>query len=104
MAAETLHTPNLARIFPVDITPPSCFNFEMEGDRDRCSAVLTLHRDASVAQLTGYAHGRCRELALLADMASRSDLCEAELRETAGHLTEGLHAVIATLNAIHAKL
>lgn len=88
----------------VDITPPACGVFARQGDEERCPAVLLLHADATPAQLLGFAHGRVRELCMLASLASASNEGEGELREVAEHLWLGLEGVLATLNAMHKRM
>lgn len=104
MAAQTLHAPSATHPAPVDITPPQCHVFAMPGDTERCPAVVTLNPDASIAQLIGFAHGRCGEMAMLAGLATNSMESEGEMRLATAHLASGLDQVIAVLDAIHRRL
>lgn len=87
-----------------DITPPSCGIYASQADAERCPSVLQLHKDASPDQLLGFAHGRARELAMLANLASSSVEGEAALREVCEHLWNGLEMVTTTLDVMSTRM
>lgn len=66
--------------------------------------MVLLHNDASLAQLLGFAHGRCRELCMLANLASCGDSAESELRQVAEHLWSGLETVVTTLDIMSTRM
>jgi hypothetical protein len=87
-----------------DITPPSCGIYASQVDAERCPSVLLLHNDASPDQLLGFAHGRARELAMLANLAASSMEGEAALREVCEHLWNGLEMVTTTLDVMSTRM
>lgn len=87
-----------------DVSPPSCMLFSSMADNLRCPDVVMLNANASLAQLLGFAHGRCRELCMLANLASCSNEGENELRQAAEHLWTGLETVLSTLDAMANKV
>jgi hypothetical protein len=88
----------------IDITPPSALLYATSPEADRCPSVALLHNEASPLQLLGFAHGRCRELAMLASFASRSDGAEDELKEAAEHLFNGLDTLLTVLDAMYMRM
>ena len=87
-----------------DITPPSCSVYSSTEEHERCPRVVLLHKDASPAQLLGYAHDRCCELAMLANLASCGNSSESELRQVTQHLWNGLEAVVKTLDMMSVRM
>ena len=88
----------------IDITPPSALLYATTTETDRCPSVALLHNEASAFQLLGFAHGRCRELAMLASFASSSCAAEDELREAAEHLWNGLETLLTVLDAMSTRM
>lgn len=88
----------------IDITPPSALMYVTSPEVDRCPSVALLHNEASPLQLLGFAHGRCRELAMLASLAARSDGAEDELKEAAEHLFNGLDTLLIVLDAMSTRM
>lgn len=88
----------------IDITPAGCDLFADAGETARCPDVLLLNANASASQLLGFAHGRCRELAMLASLASTSDFAEGELRQCAEHLWIGLETLLTVLDCMKKRI
>jgi hypothetical protein len=88
----------------IDITPPSALMYVTSSEADRCPSVALLHNEASPLQLLGFAHGRCRELAMLASFASSSCAAEDELREAAEHLCNGLETLLTVLEVMSMRI
>lgn len=88
----------------IDITPPSALLYATTTETNHCPSVALLHNEASPFQLLGIAHGRCRELSLLAFLASTSDAGEDQLREAAEHLWNGLETLLAVLDAMSTRM
>lgn len=88
----------------IDITPPGCDLYARIGETDRCPDVVVLNANASAAQLLGFAHGRCRELTMLANLASTSDAAESELRQCAEHLWTGLETLLTVLDCMEKRI
>lgn len=88
----------------IDITPPSALLYATTTETDRCPSVALLHNESSLLQLLGFAHGRCRELSMLASLTSRSDASEGELRESAEHLCNGLGTLLIVLDAMSTRM
>lgn len=84
----------------VDITPLGCDLFATPSETARCSDVVFLNASASPAQLLGLAYGRCRELAMLANLAGSRDASESELRQCLEHLWIGLDTVVVVLDRL----
>lgn len=87
-----------------DITPPICDVYACTEESERCPSVVLLHQDASPAQLLGFAHGRCLELAMLANLASCGNASESELRKVAEYLWSGLETVAITLDVMSTRM
>lgn len=87
-----------------DITPPICGVYARTEESERCPSVVLLHHDASPAQLLGFAHGRCLELAMLANLASCGNASESELRKVAEYLWSGLETVSITLEVMSTRM
>ena len=87
----------------IDVTPPACNLFATMGEMNG-PPVLFLNSQANPAQLLGLVHGRCRELRMLANLASSGNSAECELREVAEHIWAGLDAVIFTLEALSKRM
>ncbi len=88
----------------IDITPAGCDLYATSGETARCPDVVLLNANASAAQLLGFAYGRCRELAMLANLASTSDEGEGELRQCTEHLWIGLEALLTVLDCMHTRI
>lgn len=87
----------------IDITEPCCHLYAQQ-DFERVQSVVMLHADASMAQLLGFVHGRCRELSMLANLASCGDSSEAELKRVAELLWAGLDTVLIALDAMSRRM
>jgi hypothetical protein len=81
-----------------DITPPCCGLYATPAEADACPQVVVVNTSASPAQLLGLVEGRCRELAMLAMLASASHAAEADLRQCLAHLWTGLDTVNKVLH------
>jgi hypothetical protein len=88
----------------IDITPAGCDMYARIGETDRCPDVVLLNANASTAQLLGFAYGRCRELAMLANLASSSHAAEGELRQCAEHLWIGLETLLTVLDCMDKRI
>lgn len=88
----------------IDITPPMALLYSTTKENDHCPSVALLHKDAHPSQLLGFAHGRCRELAMLASFASTSSAAEHELREAAEHLYNGLETLVTVLDVLSTRM
>lgn len=88
----------------INITPPACTLYATTAENDRCPDVVMVNASASPAQLLGLAHGRCRELAMLAELAAVGDAGESELRQVAEHLWTGLETVVEVLDAMSRRM
>lgn len=99
-----MNTHTATSLAHIDITPPSALLYATTTETDHCPSVALLHNEASPLQLLGFAHGRCRELAMLASFASRSDGAEGELMEAAEHLWSGLETLLAVLDAMSTRM
>jgi len=88
----------------IDITPAGCDQFAHPSETERCPDVVLLNANASASQLLGFAHGRCRELTMLASLASNSDFAESELRQCAEHLWLGLETLLTVLDYVEKRI
>jgi len=88
----------------IDITSPACDLYTNAEESARCPDVVLLNASASASQLLGFAHGRCRELAMFAFLASTSDAAENELRQCAEHLWNGLETMLTVLDCMEKRL
>ena len=88
----------------VDVTPPHCHLYSNQAESDLCPQVVLVNASASPFQLLGLVEGRCREMALLAELAATSSAAEDELRQCAEHLWLGLESVLKTLDLMGRKI
>ena len=88
----------------IDITPPGCDLFARPDEYERCPDVVLLNANASAAQLLGLAHIRCREMAMLACLASTGNASEGELRRCTEHLWNGLETLLTVLDCMEKRI